>query len=99
MTEAIALLLRLANEEQARSIVAALATPAGAQTFERIAAVARARKLLDDGLERRDVAHRIAGRYEISVATAYRRIGEALELRRPILSQHTASVEKPTTQH
>jgi hypothetical protein len=86
-SQSIAALLELApNEDAARRIVAGLVNPVNPEKlrlFERIAATARARKMLDDGLERREVAYRLVGRYEISIETAYRRINAALELRRP----------------
>lgn len=82
--QSIAALLALApNEAAARAIVAGLATPQTLQLFNRQAAIMHARKLLDDGLERRSVAYRLAARYDISLKSAYRRIADALELGRP----------------
>lgn len=83
--QAIAALLALApNEDAARRIVAGLVSPEKLKLFERIAATARARKMLDDGSERREVAYRLVARYEISLKTAYRRITDAVELARPV---------------
>lgn len=83
VNESLALLLSLTDEKVARSIVVDICTPQSIQAFGRIAAVACARKMLGEGKERRDIAYRLAAIYDISLKSAYRRIGEALDLERP----------------
>ncbi|MDB5779972.1 MAG: hypothetical protein JWP93_2337 [Polaromonas sp.] len=83
--QSIAALLALPiSEDAARAIAAGLTSPQILQLFDRQAAISYARKLLDDGLERRSVVYRLAARYDISPKTAYRRITDALELGRPV---------------
>lgn len=83
--QSITALLALApSEDAARAIAAGLASPQILQLFNRQAAIVYARKLLDDGLERRSVAYRLAARYDVSLKSAYRRIADALELGRPV---------------
>lgn len=83
--QSIAALLALPiSEDAARAIAAGIASPQILQLFDRQAAIVYARKLLDDGLERRSVAYRLAARYDVSLKSAYRRITEAVELGRPI---------------
>ena len=83
LTDSLALLLDLAGERNARAIVGSIGTPQSAQAFDRIAAVACARKMLSEGRERRNIAYRLAAIYDISLKSAYRRIGEAIDLERP----------------
>lgn len=80
MTDALIELLQLAGEEKARAIVAGIGTRQSQQAFERVAATAYARYLLDKGYDRRAALYLLASRYGISVPTVYRRIGKALDL-------------------
>lgn len=82
MTESLILLLEVLGETRARAVVSSIGTPQSSQAFERMAAVACARRLLEEGHERRTVAYKLAARYDVSLKSAYRRIGEALDLGR-----------------
>jgi len=79
MSESLQLLLEVLGEAKARQVVADIGTPKGLQDFNRLAAVALARRMLDERVERRAIAYRLAGRYNISLKSAYRRISDALE--------------------
>lgn len=82
MNESLTLLLETLGEAKARQVVADIGTPKGLQQFDRLAAVALARQMLDERMERRVIAYRLAARYDISLKSAYRRANEALDRRR-----------------
>lgn len=81
LNESLALLLSLTDEKIARGIVANICTPQSIQAFNRMAAVTCARRMLNEGNERRVIAYRLAARYDISLKSAYRRINDALNIR------------------
>lgn len=77
--DAIVNLLAHVPEQQARALLAGLEVPPRVrQEFERIASTRYARALLTNGLCRRSIAYQVAGRYQVALRTAYRRIDEAL---------------------
>lgn len=85
---AIALLLDRLPEHEARALLAGLEVPARVrQEFERIASTRYARALMANDLCRRAIVDKVAGRYDISQRTAYRRIDAAIEMGRPDLCQ------------
>ena len=79
--EAIVELLGYVPEDKARSLLARLDMSASVRNeFERIASTRYARSLLTNGLCRRSIAYQVAGRYQVALRTAYRRIDEALSI-------------------
>jgi hypothetical protein len=73
-------LYRLAGDAMAAELLRELGTRQAVAMLDRYRAVLYARRLLDDGLERRTVATRLMVRFGISRATASRRIGAALRM-------------------
>lgn len=78
MTDSLELLLRALGETEARAVLLDVGTRGSRQAFERLAAVAFARRLLDKGMTRQTVTYEVAARYGVSIESAYRRSGEAL---------------------
>lgn len=75
MNDVFAMLLETFGEVRTRRIVDTIG-PQSVKAFIRYAAEARTRTMLAEGKTLCEVAHRLKGRYDVSIETAYRWLRE-----------------------